>query len=64
MVTKNKLKNFTLNVMIDSFVTVEIKAESIKEAIEKVEQFSTQEIWDAPGAKEDESHKIVGVFES
>jgi hypothetical protein len=61
--TKTKLKKFILNVQVDSFVTVEIKAENIKAALEIAEGLSTQEVWDYPGTREDESHKIVGIFE-
>ena len=64
MSTKPKLKNFTINVQVDSFVTVEIKAENIKEAFEKACEMSTQDVWNLPGTTEDESFKIIGVFES
>lgn len=61
---KQKQKNFILNVQIDSFVTVEIKADTLKEALEKADTLSTQNVWDLPGGKEDESHKITGIFEA
>lgn len=64
MPSKTKLKTFMLNVTIDTFITAEIKAENIKEALEKAEQMSTQELWDAPGDKENEFHEIIGIFES
>jgi hypothetical protein len=62
-VAKTKQKNFTVNVQVDSFVTVEIKADNIKEALEKAHEMSTTDVWNLPGATEDESHKITGIFE-
>jgi hypothetical protein len=64
MPSKTKLKTFQISVQIDTFITAEVKAENMNEAFEKVKDMSTQELWDAPGAKEDESHKIIGIFES
>ncbi len=60
---KLKKKQYTVNVKRDVFFEARIEADTMREAFEKAEAMSTDELWNTPGDIIDDEHKITAVFE-
>ena len=60
---KPKQKEYTVHVKRDVLFEARIRANTMREAFEKVESMSTDALWDTPGDIIDDEHTITAVFE-
>lgn len=58
-----KQKKFTVHYKLDGLYTAEIPADSLKDALEKSQAMSQDELDKAPGECVDSEVKITAVFE-
>ena len=58
-----KKKIFTIYVKRDVLFEAKIKADTLKEALEKAQSSTTAQLWDTPGDIIDDNHIITAVFE-
>jgi hypothetical protein len=60
---KTKQKKFTVYVRVEELYTAEIKADSLREALDIAESRTEEELRDTPGEILNTDTEITGVFE-
>jgi hypothetical protein len=60
---KTKQKTFTVQVLVEELYTSEIKADSLREALDVAESYTEKQLRACPGEIINTDTKITGVFD-